>query len=157
MTVPDTFAALQAQLLANLSPTPQALYSDPPEGITIADFPAIILALAPGMTHSWGTEAMGGNSGLGLHVYTIAIYYLAAARQSGLEQAHSLTLPLSEQLFDALGKDVTLSGAVTQIGDRNGTDLFTYVAGPLTWGDGTYYGIKALLPIEEKPVKQLGP
>jgi hypothetical protein len=155
MTITAVMQALKTRL-EGASPAPNVVYADPKEGASIGEFTTIVLAIAPGITHSWGAEAMGGGSGLAIHRYTVAIYVFVGTRATGLPELHSRALPWGETLMTRLGADVTLSGLVTQIGDPDSNRLFTYTIGPIKWGDGDFFGVKALLPVEEKPVMVLG-
>jgi hypothetical protein len=157
VTVAATLAALRAPLAAITTPTaPVKVYADPKDATSLGEFPAIILAEAPGVEHVWGTEAMGGGSGVAIHQYTVAIYVFLGSRQSPLNELHSRSLGWSEAIFRALVANVTLSGAVIQLGDGLSNALFRYTIGPLIWPAGenltaSLWGLRCLLPVVEKP------
>lgn len=153
MTVALTLQALRTQLLTIA--TPQSLkkvYADPKEATSLGEFPCIVMAEAPGVAHSWSTEAAGGGSGLAKHDYTIAIWVFTGARTTPIGELHSRTIPWSEAVFRALVADIRLSGAVIQMGRGDSPEFLTYQVGPLNWGDQELWGVKILLPIIEKPV-----
>ncbi len=153
MTVANTLVQLRTRLLTITSPqTPKKVYADPKEATSLGEFPCIVLSLAPGVAHSWGTEAAGGGSGLAEHDYTVAIWVLVGARATPLPELHSRTLPWPEAVFRALVADITLSGAVIQLGRGDSPEFFTYQIGPLEWAGQEYFGVKCLLPVIEKPV-----
>jgi hypothetical protein len=141
------------RLLTITSPqSPKAVYSDPKEATSLGEFPCIVLSLAPGIAHSWGTEAAGGGSGLAEHDYTVAIWVMLGARGTPIGELHSRTIPWSEAVFRSLVADITLSGAVIQLGRGDSTEFLTYQIGPLEWGDQEFWGVKCLLPVVEKPI-----
>jgi hypothetical protein len=153
VTVTTTLQALRVQLMTITSPqSPKKVYADPKEATSLGEFPCIILSLAPGVVHTWGTEAAGGGSGLAEHDYTVAIWVMLGARATPLPELHSRTLPWSEAVFRALVANITLSGAVTQLGDGSSPAFFTYQIGPLEWAGQEFFGVKVLLPVIEKPV-----
>jgi hypothetical protein len=153
MTVANTIAQLRTRLMTITSPqSPKKVYADPKEATSLAEFPAIVLALAPGIAHSWSTESAGGGTGVAEHDYTVAIWVFLGARGAPIGELHSRTIPWSEAVFRALVADITLSGAVIQLGRGDSTEFLTYQIGPLEWGDQEYWGVKCLLPVIEKPI-----
>jgi len=153
VTVANTLTALRTQLMTITSPqTPKKVYADPKEATSLGEFPSIVLSLAPGLSHSWGTEAAGGGSGLAEHDYTVAIWVFLGARATPLPELHSRTIPWSEAVFRALVANITLSGAVIQLGRGDSPEFFTYQIGPLEWAGQDFWGVKVLLPVIEKPV-----
>lgn len=153
MTVSTTLDKLRTRLMTIVSPqSPKKVYADPKEATSLGEFPAIVMALAPGIAHSWGTEAAGGGSGLAEHDYTIAIWVFLGTRGTPIGELHSRSLPWPEAVFRALVADITLSGAVIQLGRGGDPEFLTYQIGPLEWGDQEYWGVKCLLPVVEKPV-----
>lgn len=150
MSVALAIAALAARMaLVNPapSPIPQRVYPDPAEAVSLAEFPSIVLTLAPQEDQQWHLLAQN----YGRHDYIIALYLFVGARQTGLPILHSLLLPWPKAIADILLGDVTLGGNVAFIG--NGQDpmapLFRYRIGPIEWSDGVYFGLKALIPITE--------
>lgn len=153
MTVANTLTQLRTRLLTITSPqSPKKVYADPKEATSLGEFPCIVLSLAPGVVHTWGTEAAGGGSGLAEHDYTVAIWVMLGARATPLPELHSRTLPWPEAVFRALVADITLGGAVIQLGAGGDPTFLTYQIGPLDWGDQEFFGVKLLLPVVEKPV-----
>ena len=153
MSVSTALAAIRTRLLTITSPqTPKKVYADPKEATSLGEFPCIVLSLAPGVAHSWGTEAAGGGSGLAEHDYTVAIWVMLGARATPLPELHSRTLPWPEAVFRALVADITLSGAVIQMGRGDSPEFFTYQIGPLEWAGQEFFGVKVLLPVVEKPI-----
>lgn len=153
MTVALALGGIRTRLLTITSPqTPKKVYADPKEATSLGEFPCGVLALAPGVTHAWETEAMGGGAGVAEHDYTVAIYWFLGTRQTPIGELHSRTLPWPESIFRALVADITLAGAVLHIGPGDSPRLFDYQIGPLDWGDGEFWGLKILLPVVEKPV-----
>lgn len=153
MTVSATLTALRTRLLTITSPqAPKKVYADPKEATSLGEFPCIVMSLAPGVAHVWGTEAAGGGSGLAEHDYTIAIWVLLGARSTPLPELHSRVIPWPEAVFRALVADITLSGTVIQMGDGASPAFFSYQIGPLEWAGQEFFGMKVLLPIVEKQV-----
>lgn len=153
MTVANTLSLLRVRLLTITSPqAPIKVYADPKEATSLGEFPCIVMALAPGVSHTWATEAAGGGSGLAEHDYTIAIWVFLGARATPISELHSRAIPWPEAVFRALVADITLTGNVTHIGDGKSPSLFTYQIGPLEWGGQDFFGLRVLLPIVEKPV-----
>lgn len=153
MSVTTTLTALRTRLLTITSPqTPKKVYADPKEATSLGEFPCGVLSLTPSVEHTWATEAAGGGSGLAEHDYTVTIWWFVGARGSPLPELHSRVIPWPEAIFRALVADITLSGAVTHIGDGKSPTLFTYQYGPLNWGDQELWGVKVTLPVVEKPV-----
>lgn len=148
MSVPQTLQALATRLAtldATLLTPTSRIYADPAEALSLGDFPALVLALAPGTTQTWRQEALG----LARHDYTVALYVFVGARQTGLAELHSRVLPWPQALATVLVADLTLGGTVQWIGD-GGDGLFTYDVGPYQWADGEYFGLKCQIPITEK-------
>jgi len=153
MTVSTALAAIRVRLLTINSPqTLKKVYADPKEATSLGEFPCAVLSLAPGVAHTWSTEAAGGGSGLAKHDYTVAIWLFIGARATPIGELHSRTIPWSEAVFRALVADIRLSGAVIQMGAGDSPAFFTYQIGPLQWGDQEYFGLKVLLPVVEKPI-----
>lgn len=163
MTVTATIAALADALYA-IDPAPEeppregCIYTDPREAVTFADFPSIVICMAPGQTHSWGTEALG----LGRHDYTLALYVFLGIRQTPLPELHARSLPWPEALMRVLANNITLGYRIDQLGNGQGPQLFTYKLGPIQWAASQdaplgYWGITVLLPIVEKPNMEMGP
>lgn len=155
MSVANTLTQLAA-VLATTTPAPLRVFSDPAEAVSLAEFPCIVLGLAPfGLApqdHEWREEALG----LARHDYTVAIWIFVGSRQSPLPQLHSDCLPWPEAVATVLNQHLTLSGAVTFLGSGvNGLPLFTYRVGPIAWADGDYFGLSLLLPVTEKPVMSM--
>jgi hypothetical protein len=153
VSVATALTAIRVRLLTITSP--QSLikvYADPKEATSLGEFPCAVLSLAPGVAHTWGTEAAGGGSGLAEHDYTVAIWLFVGALATPLPELHSRTIPWSEAIFRALVADIRLSGAVIQMGDGQSPALFTYQIGPMKWAKNEYFGVRVLLPIVEKPV-----
>lgn len=157
MSVTTTITALANALYA-INPAPEdpprdgCIYENPREAIAVPDFPSIILCMAPGQTHAWGTEALG----LARHDYVLAIYLFLGLRETPLSELHARALPWPEALMTVLSANLTLDSRVDQIGNGQGPQLFTYKLGPIPWADGTYWGITALLPVVEKPIMEMG-
>lgn len=152
MTVALALAGIRTALLTITSPqTPKKVYADPKEATSLGEFPCGVLSLAAGVSHSWQTEAMGGNSGMAEHDYTVAIYWFVGTRETPLQELHSRVIPWPQAIFTALVADITLGGAVVHIGSGAGPELFTYQHGPINWGDQGLWGLKILLPVVEKP------
>lgn len=150
MSEPRAFAPL-ATLLATVDPAPAPapvrIYEDPTEAMNLGDMPCIVLGIAPNTEHGWTLETLG-QPGLGQHRYTIALWAILGARDVDLGELHAQVKHWPRALAVALGQDLTLGGAVSQIGyDDN--RLFTYRTGAIPWGDGLYYGLTILLPIRE--------
>lgn len=153
MTVANTLDKLRTRLMTITSPqSPKKVYADPKEATSLGEFPCIVLTEAPGQTHSWSTESAGGGTGLAEHDYTVAIWCFLGARTTPVNELHSRTIPWSEAIFRALVADITLSGAVIQLGRGDSTEFLTYQVGPLEWGGQEFWGVKCLLPVIEKPI-----
>lgn len=153
MTVATALAAIAVQLRTITSPqTVKKVYADPKEATSLGEFPCAVLSLAPGVAHVWGTEAAGGGSGLAEHDYTVAIWLFVGMRATPLPELHSRAIPWPEAIFRALVADITLSGAVTHMGDGSSPAFFTYQIGPVDWAGENYFGVKVLLPVVEKQV-----
>jgi len=156
MTVPATLAALQTRLLTITPPNPPGgtltVYADPREAVSVANFPSIVLALAPQVDNAAGAGALG----LGRDDYTVAMYVLVGPRQMALNELHARVIPWPRLLLAKLAADLTLGGLVSFIGYGFQTDdyrLFSYRIGAIPWADGMYFGVKALLPVvEEMPL-----
>ena len=156
MTVPVTLAALKTRLLTITPPNPPGgaltVYPDPREVVTVANFPSIVLALAPQVEMAAGAGALG----LGRDDYIIAMYVMVGPRQMALNELHARVIPWPQLLLAKLAADLTLGGAVQFIGYGFGAGdyrLITYRIGAIPWGDGMYFGVKALLPVvEEMPL-----
>ncbi len=151
----DVFAALAVRLEL-VDPTPQPalayVYADPAEAVSLADFPVGILTLAPQQAHTWREEAFG----LGRHDYTVAIYIFIGIRSTGLAELHSRVLAWPKPIADVLIADLTLGGLVHSIGAGESDALFTYSIGEFQWSDGSYFGLKILLPVTEKAPQLMG-
>lgn len=158
MTVAITLAALKTQLATITSPQPlKKIYADPKEATSLGEFPCAVLALSPGVAHTWSTEAAGGGSGLAEHDYTVTLWLFLGMRQTPLPELHSRALPWPEAVFRALVANITLSGVVIQLGRGDSPEFLSYQYGPIAWGaddPGTpnFWGIKYLIPVVEKPV-----
>lgn len=156
MTIAAAFAQLRANLLTvNPSPQPalRKVLANPAESFSLADVPLAVITLAPGTPHAWGAEAIAGRA---YHRYTARIYVIVGARATGLPELHARALAWPEPLAGALLGDITLSETVVKIGDPNGENVLTYTVGPIKWGDGDFFGLTLAIPIEEKPLMDLG-
>lgn len=155
MSLQTTLAALAARL-QQIDPAVltanHRIYPDPAEAVSLGDFPALVLAEAPQVQHIWRQEAFG----LARHDYTIALYIFVGARQTGLAELHSRVLVWPQALATVLFADLTLGGAMHQIGAGDSDQLFTYTIGPINWADGEYFGLKCLLPVTEKIPMPMG-
>ncbi|MBK9711561.1 MAG: hypothetical protein IPO81_09595 [Kouleothrix sp.] len=145
-----------AARLRTIDPSPQpplqTVYEDPKGAIALNDFPCIVIALSPSARHSWGLHGMD----IGRHRYTLAIWVLIGQLNlAQLPELHSRILPWPSALAKALLSDITLGGAVDQIG-KDGDVFFDYTVGPLKWGGGDYFGIAAELEVQEKPSIAIG-
>ena len=156
MTVANTLAELRTRLLTITSPqTPKKVYADPKEATSLGEFPCGVLALAPGVSHSWSTEAAGGGTGLAEHDYTVVLYWFVGARATPLPELHSRVIPWPEAIFRCLVRDITLAGAVIQLGRGDSTEFLTHQYGPIDWGEQQLWGLKILLPVIEKPIVEM--
>lgn len=160
MTTTLTLARLKTRLETITPPNPPGtalhVFSKPQEAVKIGNFPTLVLGLAPQVDHAWRIEALG----LGRHDYQVAMYLFLGPRQMSLPELHARAEPWPELLARALLADITLSGAVMFIGPGDqawdGSPFFTYRIQPIPWADGIYFGIKALLPVTEKPLVTMG-
>jgi hypothetical protein len=149
MAVSEDFAAL-AQKLETVDPSPQPvparIYPDPDEAISLADFPAIILTLALGQENTIEASTREG----ALEYFNVSIYVLVGARATGLPELHQRCLPWARAIAKVLMSDLTLSGLVETIGNREDFGLFTYTVGPIKWAGDDYFGLKIILPVLDR-------
>lgn len=155
MSVSDTLAALKTRLLT-VNPTPQPaparVYDRPAEAVSLGDFPAIVLSLAPGAEHAWREEALG----LGQHDYVVTAWVFVGPRGTGLAELLDRVLPWPQAIADVLVADLTLAGQVHSIGYKDDNRLFTYKIGPIAWSDGDYFGLSFQLPVIEHRNQTMG-
>ncbi len=148
MSISATLTKL-ATLLETVNPTPEPapvrVFASPREAVQIADFPCIVLGIAPGTE----THAIGGFGGqFSRHDYRLHIYYFVAGKITPLPEAHSRVLPVPQAVADVLFANIQLGGIVDHLGDDAG--LITYNVGMIAWGDGEYFGLTFTLPVTEK-------
>ena len=155
MSVTSTLDLLAARLRTvnpAPEPVPQAVHPDPKGALSLSEFPAIVLALSPTAQHSWGLH---GND-LARHRYTVGIWvFLGAPAATKLAELHGRALRWPEALATVLLGDITLGGAVDQIG-ADGDQFFTYTIGPIRWGGNDYFGLSLQLEVQEKPSVAIG-
>lgn len=148
MSVATALTALGERLRTITSPAVPIVYDNPAEAVSLGNFPCIVLALAPGdqARHEWRRKA----GHIGIHKYEAALWLFVGSRQAPLPELHARILSWPSALADALAPHLTLDGAVSFIGDGNPTGLlFSYQIGPIEWGDGVYFGLRATLPVSE--------
>jgi hypothetical protein len=147
MSIANTLSALKTRLEAvdpNPQPVPAAVFADPKEATSLAEFPCIILAVAPQKENSVWFEAPQNGSDR----YTVAMYVLLGSRETDLPELHQRCLPWSRAIAKVLFADMTLGGQVQFIGDGEGK-MFDWQSGPIAWGDEVYFGLKVFLPVME--------
>lgn len=135
-------------------PPPMTVYEDPKGALSLAEFPAIVIALSPTATHQIGFQA----EGLGRHTYTLGIWVLVgAASAAKLPELHSRVLPWPSAIATVLMADITLGGTVDQLGDTSGGEtFFTYQIGLIKWGKEDYFGVTIELGVQEKAAIVVG-
>lgn len=152
-----------ASILLDVDPSPEdgprigCIYQHPREAVNIAEFPSIVITLAPGVSHEWVEEALG----LMRHNYSLTLYVFLGIRQTPLPELSSRAQPWPEALARVLSANLTLGGVVNQIGFGGDPRLFTYKLGPIPWGTTDndqylYWGITVTLPIVEKIGMEMG-
>lgn len=151
MTIATT-TALLIDILETMTPTPNIVYDVPMESVSLAEFPMIMVTLAPQATHTWTLEA----SGYARHTYTLVIYVFTGIRNEGVTQAYQEILDWPLGLAEVLFANMTLTGNVTFIGAGNG-QLFDYRYGEIVWGESRLWGLVINLPVVEKVPLQTGP
>jgi hypothetical protein len=159
MPVPVTLEALKTQLETTLVvpttpivwPTP-AIYADPQSAISGANMPSLMLALAPNVDHYWRTQTNA--SGLARHDYLVAVYLSVALMTMKLNERHARVLGWPEAIQRSLAQNRTLSGQVAFIGNKE--YVWSYRIQPTQWADGTYWGLKGIIPVTEKQTMTMG-
>lgn len=155
MSVTNTLEALAARLRTvnpAPEPPPQRVYPSPKGVVSLAEFPAIVLAMSPSGRHSWGHHG----EGIALHRYTVAGWlFLGAHSATALPELHARALWWPEALATVLLGDITLGGSIDQLGDE-GDQLFSYTIGPIRWAGNDYFGISFEVGIQEKPSVEIG-
>lgn len=146
-----------AAILRMVDPTPEpppmVVYEDPKGAISLGEFPCIVIALSPTATHQIAFQG----ADIGRHNYTLGIWVMVGAlNATNLPELHSRVLPWPSAIATALMADITLSGAVDQIGDTGGDSFFTYKIGPIGWGKSEYFGVSIELGVQEKPAIAVG-
>jgi hypothetical protein len=148
MTVRATITAIANQLATITDPLiPTAIYPDPQEQFSMAQFPTLVLAEAPGLTHTCTPQTLSQAHQLWLHQYTIVCYVLLGQRNTPLNVLHQLVLGWPEALMGALGGDLT-EGGLKSLGQDTGA-IVSYKIGPISWGDQEFWGLTALIPVTE--------
>lgn len=152
MSVATAKAALKQVLAGITSAGPLVkIYDNPKEATSIAEFPCVILALAPGVPHTISQET-AGSFGLLRHDYMLRCYLFVGQRQSSINELTARCEPWPEAIGVALADNLTLNGAVDHIGDLDDR-LATYIEGPIAWGltpnEPAFYGLKIDLPVTE--------
>lgn len=150
MSIADTTAYL-ATVFAGMTPTPHVVYDIPREDVSVAEFPMVLLSLAPQANHSWTLEA----SNYARHTYTITVYVFTGMRNSGVNHVYESILDWPLGLATALFADMTLGGNVTFIGSGAG-QLFDYRYGEIVWGESRLWGLVFNLQVVEKIPLQTG-
>lgn len=154
MSIQNTLNLLRTKLLtANPSPqpAPAQVYSNPIEAVSLANFPCIVLGLAPGQENAWSFEDFEQ----GRNDYTVALWLFVGSRTTGINELYSRILPWPKAIADVLTGDLTLGGNVAFIGDGQ-SGLFKYSPKMIAWGDGQYFGLEFLLPVTENHVQTMG-
>jgi hypothetical protein len=159
MTVITALTALRTRLLTITPPADPGgtlqVYADPRDAISGGNFPCIFLALAPQVDHAWNIETLG-QPGYGRHDYLAALYLSVALTSMPLNQRHARILPWPELIMRALAANVTLGGYVHHIGDETTGKLWTYRVQSTQWADGSYWGLRGLVPVTEKQSMDVG-
>jgi hypothetical protein len=147
MTITATLTQL-AVLMATVNPTPEPapvrVLANPREAVQLADFPCVVMGLAPGETQI--ISGFGGQ--FSRHDYKLHIYYFVAGKITPLAEAHARVLPVPQAVANVLFANIQLGGIVDHLGDESG--LLTYQVGMIAWGDGEYFGLTFTLPVTEK-------
>jgi hypothetical protein len=147
MSIQTTLDYLQT-LLGTMNPAPNIVKNAPTESVSAAEFPMIMVMLAPQITNSWRIEA----SGYGRHTYFVTIYVFAGFRNTGITELHNRILGYPKAIADVLLADMTLGGNVTFIGDGGG-GVFSYRYGEIGWGEARLWGLVVNLVVTEKHVQ----
>jgi hypothetical protein len=148
MTVRDTITAIANQLATIASPQiPAAIYADPQEQFSLAQFPCLVLAEAPGLTHTCTPRTFGQGAQLWLHQYTIVCYVMLGARNTPLNALHQAVMGWPEALMTAIGSDLT-EGGLKSLG-QDTSEVISYKIGPIAWGDQEFWGVTALFPVTD--------
>lgn len=150
MSVATTTAYL-VNVFSAMTPTPNIVYDVPQEDVSVAEFPMILITLAPQANHSWSLEA----SNYGRHTYNLVIYVFTGMRNTGISHLYEQILDYPLGLATALFADMTLGGHVTFIGSGSG-QLFDYRYGEIVWGESRLWGLVINLQIVEKVPLQTG-
>ena len=150
MSIATTTAQL-VTILQSMTPAPHVVYDIPMESVSLAEFPMILITLAPQANHTFSLEA----SGYARHTYTLTLYVFTSIRNQGVNSAYAEILDWPVGLATALFRKMTLGGNVTFIGAGNGS-LFDYRYGEIVWGESRLWGLVINLPVVEKIPLQTG-
>lgn len=149
MSIATTTAYL-INVFSGMTPTPNVVYDLPMEDVSVAEFPMIMVTLAPQANHVWTLEA----SNYARHTYTLSVYVFTGLRNEGVYHAYQEILDWPEGLATALFRDMTLGGNVTFIGA--GGQIFDYRYGEIIWGESRHWGLVINLTVVEKIPLQTG-
>lgn len=137
------FANLAATLAAITDPATPRVYADSAEAVSLPDMPSIVLLLTPGAPQVWQRMAHDHYSCQLQLQATIVI----GIRATGLPELNSRCRPWPRAVAKALANDPTLGGACLVLANPGAPPLATFRVGPIPWGDGSYYGVTATIPV----------
>lgn len=151
MSVSATFTALGVRLQA-MDPTPSTalrrVVTDLSELWGESDIPLALLSLSTENEGELRAEALG----LGRHNYMVIARILLGTPQTNVNELHDRTKPYPEALLRVLAADMTLTAGVAFIGYGDGDNtLARYRVGWMEIGGNKYWGLKAWIPVVEKP------
>lgn len=143
--VGDALAGLRGRIEMMNDPRPRRVYDNPAEAVGLADFPCVVLSLDPGRAdHSFMRK------GVGVYHYRffVAVWVFVGTRQTSLPELHRRLLAWPVALGCVLLADQRLGDGVSWSGEGGATgQVFSHSVGVMQWGDGEYFGLKAVLPL----------
>lgn len=151
MSIATTTAYL-INVFSGMTPTPNIVYDVPQESISLAEFPMVLITLAPQQNHTWSLEA----SNYARHTYFLTIYVFTGIRNEGISYAYQEVLDYPQALATVIFRDITLGGNVTFVGAGGSSQMFDYRYGEIVWGESRLWGLVMNLQVVEKIPLQTG-
>lgn len=121
-------------------------FTNPPEVLQAADFPAIVLSKDFDFTNSFVIDSVGG----GQHRYQVLCDLLLGISATPLPELHARALPWGSAIGKLLNGDRTLGGNALADFTPGGDVIASYTINQIGYGgQQDYFGLTFKLPITE--------
>lgn len=149
MTISATLQQLQTVLKA-MTNAPRVILIAPPEAVTMAEFPAVVMEVPDNVQ---GTLTMD-NRGWSRNQYFVKLYlFVGSLKATPYDQLNDRALAWIDKLRNVITPDsMAISNSVLTGKDETDQIVINYTKGQIPWGDNSqgYYGLICMLAFLER-------